>query len=141
MLVIGIDPARVPGPWDPAPVLAAIERGLAEFAAHGVGVRCCLVGLDGSDDVDAVVVEALLASSWECVVLGGGLKAVESRPGLHDDVVALVRRHAPEVPLAFSHRPEAMWTAASSMSDRVSRGRGAGPVASAGPCCPRPTAR
>ncbi|RFU41903.1 hypothetical protein DZF91_09655 [Actinomadura logoneensis] len=55
VLVIGFDPYRVPGPRDPGPVAEAIEAELAEFAAHGVGVETCLFGLDGSDDVEAVV--------------------------------------------------------------------------------------
>ena len=61
VLVIGLDPYRVPGPWDPEPVATAIEAGLTEFAAHGVGVATCLVGLDGSDDIEAVVGSALRA--------------------------------------------------------------------------------
>jgi hypothetical protein len=41
--------------------------GIARFAAHGVGVETCLLGLDGSDDVAAVVVAGLRARPWECV--------------------------------------------------------------------------
>ncbi|WP_406443480.1 hypothetical protein OHB00_43630 [Streptomyces sp. NBC_00631] len=58
VLVIGLDPYRVPGPCDPEPVATAIEAGLAKFAEHGVGVETCLIGLDGSDDVQAVVENA-----------------------------------------------------------------------------------
>ncbi|MER6981698.1 hypothetical protein [Streptomyces carpinensis] len=49
VLVVGFDPYRVPGPWDPEPVARAIEAGLAKFAEHGVGVETCLIGLDGRD--------------------------------------------------------------------------------------------
>ena len=48
LLVIGLDPYRVPGPWDPAPVADAIERGIARFAENGVGVQTCLLGLDAA---------------------------------------------------------------------------------------------
>ncbi|MFJ9381521.1 hypothetical protein [Streptomyces sp. NPDC101455] len=78
VLVIGLDPYRVPGPWDPAPVAEAIKAGLAKFAEHGVGVETCLFGLDGSDDVDVVVGNALRARPWECVTVGGGLRAASS---------------------------------------------------------------
>jgi hypothetical protein len=71
VLVMGLDPYRVPGPWDPKPVADAIEVGIARFAEHGVGLETCLLGLDGSDDVEAVVVAALRARPWECVVIGG----------------------------------------------------------------------
>jgi hypothetical protein len=53
VLVIGLDPYRVPGPWDPKPVADKITAGIARFAEHGVGVETSLFGLDGSDDVAA----------------------------------------------------------------------------------------
>lgn len=43
VLIIGLDPYRVPGPWDPRPVAEAIDAGLTKFAQHGVGVETCLV--------------------------------------------------------------------------------------------------
>ena len=74
VLVIGLDPYRVPGPWDPAPVADAIAVGMARFADAGVGAESCLFGLDGSDDVEAVVTEALDGRPWEVVVVGGGVR-------------------------------------------------------------------
>jgi hypothetical protein len=53
VLVMGLDPYRVPGPWDPKPVADAIEAGITRFAEHGVDVQTCLFGLDGSDDAVA----------------------------------------------------------------------------------------
>ena len=64
VLVIGLDPYRVPGPWDPAPVVDAIAVGIARFAEAGVEVETCLFGLDGSDDIEAVVTEALDSRPW-----------------------------------------------------------------------------
>ncbi|HEY0716381.1 MAG TPA: hypothetical protein VGD68_02100 [Streptosporangiaceae bacterium] len=101
VLVIGLDPYRVPGPWDPQPVADAIEVGMARFAEHGVGAESCLVGLDGSDDVAAVVTAALRARPWECVVIGGGVRD-GSQLGLFEQVLNLVRRHAPGAAIAFN---------------------------------------
>jgi hypothetical protein len=101
VLVIGLDPYRVPGPWDPKPVADAIEVGIAQFAEHGLGVQTCLVGLDGSDDVPAVVTAALRARPWECVVIGGGIRdggVLE----LFEQVINLVRRYAPDAAIAFN---------------------------------------
>jgi hypothetical protein len=109
VLVIGLDPHRVPGPWDPAPVAEAIERGRARFAEHGVGAAHCLVGLDGSDDVEAVITAALGAQPWECVVVGGG---VRSEPALFERVVNLVHRHVRDAAIAFSDSPEGPYDAA-----------------------------
>ena len=109
VLVIGLDPYRVPGPWDPQPVADAIERGRARFVEHGVGAEFCLVGLDGSDDVTAVIAAALRARPWECVVIGGG---VRSDLGLFESVINLVRRHAHEAAIAFNATPEDTFDAA-----------------------------
>jgi hypothetical protein len=39
VLVIGLDPYRVPGPGDPRPVADAIEKATARFAEHGIALR------------------------------------------------------------------------------------------------------
>lgn len=109
VLVIGLDPYRVPGPWDPKPVADGIEAGRARFAAAGLAVEFCLVGLDGSDDVDAVVAAALGARAWECVVVGGGVRH-DTR--LLERVINLVRRHAPGAAIAFNETPEDTFEAA-----------------------------
>ncbi|WP_425825616.1 hypothetical protein [Streptomyces fractus] len=112
VLVIGLDPRRVPGPWDPEPVVKAIEAGLAKFAEHGVGVETCLIGLDGSDDVEAVIGNALRARPWECVTLGGGLRHSDDQAELLELVVNLVRRYAPAAAIAFNSAPDTTYEAA-----------------------------
>lgn len=109
VLVIGLDPYRVPGPWDPKPVADGIELGRAQFAEHGVGADFCLFGLDGSDDVEAVVLASLCANPWECVVIGGG---VRNQPELFERVVNLVRCHAPQAAIAFNTTPTDTFQAA-----------------------------
>ena len=114
VLVIGLDPYRVPGPWDPKPVADAIEVGVARFAEYGVGVRTCLFGLDGSDDVEAVVIDALRAQPWECVTVGGG---VRNQLELFEQVINLVRRHAPDAAIAFNSTPADTFDAAARWID------------------------
>lgn len=114
VLVIGLDPYRVPGPWDPTPIADGIEVGLDRFREHGVDVGSCLVGLDGSDDVEAVITTALRARPWECVVVGGG---VRHDPGLFERVVNLVRRHAPGAAIAFNETPSDTYEAAARWVD------------------------
>lgn len=111
VLVIGLDPYRVPGPWDPEPVAEAIEAGLTKFAERGVGVETCLIGLDGSDDVEAVVANALQAHPWECVTVGGGLRDADDHV-LLEQVINLVGRHAPDAAIAFNSTPETTYEAA-----------------------------
>jgi hypothetical protein len=109
VLVIGLDPYRVPGPWDPKPAADGIEIGRTRFAEHGLGAEFCLFGLDGSDDVEAMVTEALCAQLWECVVVGG---AIRSQAELLERVVNLVRRHAPDAAIAFNTTPADTFDAA-----------------------------
>lgn len=102
VLVIGLDPYRVPGPWDPQPVADKIKAGIARFAEHGVGVETCLFGLDGSDDVAAVV--------------GGGVRDPDELE-LFEHVINLVRRHAPGAAIAFNRTPSDTYDAAARWVD------------------------
>jgi hypothetical protein len=114
VLVIGLDPYRVPGPWDPKPVADAIEVGLARFVEHGLGVETCLFGLDGSDDVEAVVADALRGRPWECVIVGGG---VRNQLELFEQVINLVRRHASGAAIGFNSTPADTFDAAARWVD------------------------
>jgi hypothetical protein len=115
--VIGLDPYRVPGPWDPKPAADAIEAGLARFAEHGVGVETCLFGLDGSDDVQRIVADALRARPWECVVVGGGVRTGDDQLELFERVINLVRRHAANAAIAFNSTPADTFDAAARWVD------------------------
>ncbi len=106
VLVIGLDPYRVPGPWDPEPVARAIAAGMARFTEAGVGVEVCLVGLDGSDDIEAVLTQALRRRPWEVVVVGGGLRTPDDQLELFERVVNLVHRHCAGAAIAFNTAPE-----------------------------------
>jgi len=121
VLVIGLDPFRVPGPWDPQPVADGIAAGKAKFAEHGVGADFCLVGLDGSDDVEAVIAAALSAQPWECVVIGGGVRGDLL---LFERVLDLVRRHAPGASIALNDTPADTFEAAARWIDLPSRSGG-----------------
>lgn len=117
VLVIGLDPYRVPGSWDPRPVAGAIEEGIARFAEHAVDVETCLFGLDGSDDVEAVVSAALRARPWQVVVVGGGVRKPEEQLELFEKIVNLVRRHAPDAAIAFNSTPADSFDAAARWLD------------------------
>ena len=84
VLVVGLDPHRVPGPWDPEPVATAVGAGMAELESAGYDAQPCWVGL------------------------GGGLR---SDVELFESLVNLVRVHAPEARLAFNTSPDALFEA------------------------------
>jgi len=112
VLVIGLDPYRVPGPWNPKPVADAIEIGMTALADRGFNAEACLVGLDGSDDVEARVTVALQARPWDCVVVGGGLREPEEQLELFESIISLICRHAPQAAIAFNHTPHDLADAA-----------------------------
>ena len=112
VLVIGLDPYRVPGPWNPKPVADAIEIGMTALADRGFHAEACLVGLDGSDDIETRVAVALQARSWDCVVVGGGIRTPEEQLELFESIINLIRRYAPQAAIAFNHTPHALADAA-----------------------------
>jgi hypothetical protein len=103
VLVIGLDPVRIPG-WDPAPVVAAIARGRARFEELGIEADMCLVAPD--EDPLAVIGAALTAHDYACVVIGGGIRKHEPLLELFEQVVNLVHRHAPGAAIAFNSTPD-----------------------------------
>ena len=115
VLVIGLDPYRVPGPWNPKPVADAIEIGMAALADRGFRAEACLLGLDGSEDIEARVTVALQARSWDCVVVGGGIRTPEEQLELFESIINLIRRYAPQAAIAFNHTPH-------DLADAVARG-------------------
>ncbi|KAA9153800.1 hypothetical protein FPZ12_033695 [Amycolatopsis acidicola] len=103
VLVLGLDPAKLEG-WDPAPVQAAIARGHARFTELGLTADWCLVTPD--DDPEAAIEDALRGGDYACVVIGGGIRTYEPLLELFENVINLVRRHAPRAAIAFNTSPE-----------------------------------
>ena len=103
VLVIGLDPVRIPG-WDPEPVVAAIERGQARFGELGIEADMCLVAPD--DKPEEAIVGALTGADYACVVVGGGIRKHEPLLELFERVVNLVRQHAPGAAIAFNGTPD-----------------------------------
>lgn len=80
--------------------------GMARLADRGFDAEVCLVGLDGSDDIEAQVTAALVAGEWECAVVGGGISGPEDQLELFESIVNLIRRHAPQAAIAFNSTPQ-----------------------------------
>lgn len=51
---------------------------------------------------DSAIVAALSGHSWDVVVIGGGIRKPEPLLTVFEQVVNLVRRHAPQAAIAFN---------------------------------------
>ncbi|MFC9694281.1 hypothetical protein ACFTSF_37400 [Kribbella sp. NPDC056951] len=101
VLVIGLDPHRIPGPWDPAPVANAMDAAIDRFRDEGIESHLSLVGLDGSDDVPALIT-ALQSQAWDCVLVGAGIRKNEELLDLFERILNLVHQHAPTAQIALN---------------------------------------
>ncbi|HEY0813168.1 MAG TPA: hypothetical protein VGE11_07785 [Pseudonocardia sp.] len=113
VLVIAVHLQQASAPFDPARMAEGIAAGTARFADAGVGVENCLLKLDGSEDVEAVVTKALESRPWRVVVIAGGVRRPENRLELFERVINLVHRHAPDAAIAFNSTPADTFEAAS----------------------------
>ena len=109
VLLIGVKPEAVdyadpdlPPGLDEAKVAAGIEATLADMRGRGWEAVFCPIAADG--DVEAAIAEAL-RQSWDCVVIGAGVRAPAANLLLFERVVNAVRGGAPGTPVAFNKEP------------------------------------
>jgi hypothetical protein len=103
VLVIGFDPAAIPGA-DAEAINEAVARGQARFETLGIEADLCTVALD--DTAEGKIVYALTSKDYACVVIGGGIRKPEPLLEFFENVVNLIRQHAPSAAIAFNTSPE-----------------------------------
>ncbi|WP_030669706.1 hypothetical protein [Streptomyces sp. NRRL B-1347] len=99
VLVVGYDPQAIPG-GDAAAVQAVLDGQLARFAELGVEAAMTVVVFDES--AEPVLVKSLTKRPWDVVVVGGGIRKTEQLLPLFEQIVNLIRRHAPQAAVAFN---------------------------------------
>jgi predicted NBD/HSP70 family sugar kinase len=99
VLVLGIDPHAVPG-LDGDAWRAVLDQELARFGEHAIDAAMTLVALDES--AGPAIVTALTRLAWDVVVIGGGIRKPEPLLEFFEQVVNLVRQHAPGAAIAFN---------------------------------------
>jgi hypothetical protein len=102
VLLIGLDPRKIPG-FDPAPVEIAIAMGHKRFVEAGIEVDTCLVEIGAA--ARTIIANALQAKPYGVVVVGGGIRKPDELVELFEDVIDLIRRHAPQAAIAFNTNP------------------------------------
>ncbi|MFC8536651.1 hypothetical protein ACFUJY_22250 [Streptomyces sp. NPDC057249] len=98
-LVVGYAPQAIPG-VDGEALRTALDAELVRFGEHGIDAAMTLVVFDGS--AESTLVESLAKQPWDVVVVGGGIRKTEQLLPLFEQIVNLIRRHAPQAAIAFN---------------------------------------
>ncbi|MEV4813567.1 hypothetical protein [Micromonospora avicenniae] len=98
-LVVGYDPQAIPG-VDAHALCAALDAELARFGAHGIDAAMTLIVFDES--AESTLIASLTSRPWDVVVVGGGIRKAEQLRPLFEQIVNLIRRHAPQAAIAFN---------------------------------------
>jgi hypothetical protein len=107
VLLIGLDPALVD--FRPAPglnadkVRAAGDDARARLGALGCEVHQCLLEPGTTDE--SAVLTVLSQSTFDCVMIGAGLRAALEETALFERVINAVHQHAPSAKLCFNSHP------------------------------------
>ena len=97
------DPALPPG-FDADKINAGIAIGAARLRERGWQADLCMIA---PDETAGPTLERQLASAtYDCVVIGGGLRLPPKALLLFETLVNVVHRAAPEAVIAFNTRPE-----------------------------------
>ncbi|WP_369173543.1 hypothetical protein AB5J49_38770 [Streptomyces sp. R28] len=99
VLVVGYDPSAIPG-VDAQALRVALDKELARFGEHGIDAAMTLVVFDES--AESTLVASLADRPWDVVVVGGGIRKTEQLLPLFEQIVNLIRRHAPQAAIAFN---------------------------------------
>ena len=113
VLIIGLDPAPIdfsdpayaafPG-MDAGKVRAALDADKATLVALGYDAELCLT--DFGETAGAVVEEQLKRTSYDCVLIGAGVRTVPRHFALFERLINVVHECAPAAKLCFNTRPD-----------------------------------
>jgi hypothetical protein len=97
------DPALPPG-FNAEKINAGIATGVAKLKEQGWDADTCMIS---PDETAAPMLEKQLASaSYDCVVIGAGLRLPPKSLALFEVVVNVVHKTAPNATIAFNTKPE-----------------------------------
>ena len=113
VLIIGLDPTLVdfadpayaafPG-MDAGKVRAALDADKATLVALGYDAELCLT--DFGETAGAVVEEQLKQTSYDCVLIGAGVRTIPRHFALFERLINVVHERAPAAKLCFNTRPD-----------------------------------
>jgi hypothetical protein len=107
VLVIGLEPELVDFSAIPdmnaGRVRAGLEADQAKLAALGYEAELCLTDLGST--AEAMVAQKLSEKSFDCVVIGAGIRTIPAYFLLFEKLVNVVHQRAPAARLCFNTKP------------------------------------
>jgi hypothetical protein len=97
------DPAIPPG-FNAEKIQAGIAIAMAKMAERGWQADLCLIPPDKTASL--VLEQQLSTTTYDCVVIGGGIRLPPKSLSLLETVVNTVHKAAPNAFIAFNTRPE-----------------------------------
>ena len=97
------DPAIPPG-FSAEKIHAGIAIGMSKMAERGWQADLCLIPPDKT--AGGVLEQQLVTTTYDCVVIGGGIRLPPKSLSLLETVVNTVHKAAPNAFIAFNTRPE-----------------------------------
>lgn len=97
------DPALPPG-MDAKKIQAAIDLGLKQMTDRGWQAEACLIQHDAT--AGPAVERRLTAATYDCVVVGAGVRLPLRSLQLFETVINAVHKAAPNTSIAFNTVPE-----------------------------------
>jgi hypothetical protein len=111
VLLLGYDPTTVdfadptlPRGMTVEKVHAGIEVAMKQFASRGWEADVCFIRPDNT--AGPTVERQLASASYDCVVIGGGVRLSSRFLPIFEVVINAVRRAAPRAAIAFNTRPD-----------------------------------
>ena len=97
------DPS-LPAGFNAEKINAGIALGIAKIKERGWEGDTCMITPDAVGS--AMLATALKAASYDCVVIGGGLRLPPKSLALFETVVNIIHKGAPNAAIAFNTKPE-----------------------------------
>jgi hypothetical protein len=98
-IVVGYDPQAIPG-VDGEARRAALDAEPARFGEHGIEAAMTLIAFGAA--AESTLIASPAGHPWDVVVVVGGIRKAEPLLPLFEQVVNLIRRHAPQAAIAVS---------------------------------------
>jgi hypothetical protein len=107
VLVVGLEPTLVDyslfPDLDAEKVLAALKADQTNLNALGYDAQLCLIDLGRT--AEAVVLQQLSQNTFDCILIGAGVRTVPAHLFLFEKLINVVHQNAPTAKLCFNTKP------------------------------------